>query len=103
MISRTSENQPLPADTPAILAVLLGRGFATRADFLAAKRRIDKARVLRVSCEECAVAAVEPEFRNGYSGLDEGRALGHFFASPASGNRGSDATVGVSYSFPACQ
>jgi outer membrane protein TolC len=78
----------------------LNQALQHRADFLAAKRRIEKARVLRVAAKNALLPQLNLNFDTGYSHLDEGRALGHFFASPVAGNGGVDATVGVSYSFP---
>jgi outer membrane protein len=94
------EDQPLPADTSGSLQSCLNQALQHRADFLAAKRRIDKARVLRVAAKNALLPQLNLSFESGYTRLDEGRALGHFFASPAAGNGGVDATVGVSYSFP---
>ena len=95
----TSENQPLPADTPQSLQSCLDEALRRRADFLAAKRRIDKARILRVSAKNALLPQLNLNFGTGYSRLDEGPAVGHLFASTVSGVGGVDASVGVSYSF----
>jgi outer membrane protein len=95
-----AEDQQLPPDTPRAFQYYMDEALRHRADFLAAKRRIHKAHILSVAATKALLPQVNLNFGSGYSGLDEGRALGHFFSSTASGIMGADATVGVSYSFP---
>jgi outer membrane protein len=72
-----------------------------RADFLAAQRRIDKAGILRIAAKNGLRPQVNLNFESGFSGLQEGAGVKHFFGASGSGIGGADATVGISYSFPA--
>jgi outer membrane protein len=96
-----AEDQVLPVDTPNSLQYYLEQALRHRADFLAAHRRMDKAEILRAAANNSLLRQVNLNFGSGYSSLQEGRALSHFFGSSVLGLQGPNATFGVTYSFPA--
>ena len=58
------EDQPLPAGYPRSLQSCLNQALQRRADFLAAKRRIDKARVLHVAAKNALLPQLNLNFES---------------------------------------
>ena len=94
------EDQPLPSVTARSFQYYLDKALQHRGDYLAAKRRIERSGILRVATKNSLLPQLNLNFGSGYSGLDEGSELSHFFASTVSGIPGPNASVGLSYSFP---
>ena len=78
----------------------LQQALTSRADYLAAQRRVEEARVLRVAAQNGLKPRLDFNFDTGVSGLSEGTAAAQFLNSPYRSVQGLDATAGVTYNFP---
>ena len=94
------EEQPLPADSSHALQYYLNQSLLHRADYLAARRRIDEAQIQLTGAKNGLLPQLNINVGGGYSGLDASRAYSQFFAAGASSVTGPNANIGISVSFP---
>ncbi|HXY09848.1 MAG TPA: TolC family protein [Terriglobales bacterium] len=94
------EEQPLPADSSRALQYYLEQSLLHRADYLAARRRVDEAQILLVGAKNSLLPQVNLTLGGGYSGLQLGKTYSQLFASGAANVNGPNANLGISYSFP---
>jgi outer membrane protein len=94
------EDQPLPSDNPNALQYYLDQSLSHRADYLAARRRVDESQILLSAAKNGLLPQINLTANAGYEGLAAGRAYGGFFSAAASNVNGPNASIGITYSFP---
>lgn len=83
-----------------IFSTYIQRALVKRADYLAAQKRVEEARILLVSAQNALKPRLDLSGQTGVSGLSEGTAPAQFVNSPYRSIQGLDAIVGVTYNFP---
>lgn len=86
------------ADAPTVRAYI-ELALTRRADYLAAKRRVESARALLPAAENQTRPGIDLTFSSGYSGLRVGAAPTSALAALFRGASGMDAVAGVRYEF----
>jgi outer membrane protein len=94
------EEQPLPADSSHALQYYLNQSLLHRADYLAARRRIDESQILLTGAKNGLLPQVNLSVGVGYAGLDASREYSQYFAAGASNVNGPNANFGITFSFP---
>lgn len=105
-VNYTFEGLPDPASqrpltlNPQTFSDYTQQALNKRADYLAAKKRVEETRVLLVAAQNGLKPRLDVNFDTGFSGLSEGTAVAQFLNSPYRSVQGLDAIVGVTYNFP---
>jgi outer membrane protein TolC len=82
------------------IADYIQQALSRRADYLAAQKRVEEARVLLIAAQNMLKPRLDLSFDTGVSGLSEGTAPAQFFNSPYHSIQGLDAVAGVTYNLP---
>jgi len=88
-----------PPSDPESIRRYLALALAQRADYLAARKRVDAQRALLAQAKNGLLPAVDLTLSSGYSGLREGVYPSSYLTAPFQGVRGLDAAAGVRYQF----
>lgn len=94
------EDQKMPSDSTASLQYYVDQALLQRADYLASQERIAEAGISLYAARNGLLPQVNLNLTPGYSGLQEGRALGQFLSSSYAGVPGPQVSAGITYSFP---
>jgi outer membrane protein len=78
----------------------IDEALARRADYLAARRRVNEAQVLLKAARNQLKPQLDVQLSTGYSGLREGTRIDQFLTSSVQGVRGVDVTGGIHYQLP---
>jgi outer membrane protein len=89
-----------PSSAPDSVKALVDLALTRRADYLAAGKKVDAARVLRRATANRLRPQFDLAMSGGYSSLNPGRGAGDFLRSPFVESQGGDAFVGVRWSHP---
>src|SRR5207248_3255035 len=87
------------ADDAEALHSYLEESLRNRADYRAAYRRIQEARLGLQAAKNLLLPQFDFNIKAGYIGLAEGRQFSHFFSSSFTDVRGMNASIGFTYSF----
>ncbi len=96
----TAEVGTQPANDADSIRRDIQSALLKRPDILAAKKRIDAARVLTVPARNALLPEVDVNVSAGYQGLREGVSFGNFPVVPFAGAHGLDVSGGITYRFP---
>jgi outer membrane protein len=88
-----------PANDPAAVRRYIELALSQRADYLAARKRVEAERPLLAQARNGLLPSVDLTLSTGYSGLREGVYPPSYLASLFHGVRGPDAMAGVRYQF----
>jgi outer membrane protein TolC len=88
-----------PADDSATVRRYIELALSQRADYLAARKRVEAARTLLAQAKNGLLPSVDLTLSSGYSGLRQGVYPTSYLTSLIHGVHGADAMAGVSYQF----
>jgi outer membrane protein len=88
-----------PANDGETLRAYIQLALSQRADYVAARKRVDAERTQLARAKNALRPAVDLTLSTGYSGLHEGTYPASYLASPFTGVHGMDAVAGVRYEF----